>query len=210
MSGHAGELGTVIVNDVDVTAYVMADLDRRYSELVQMREVKTADDFRAMHETVERLWAETVARAERLPENVRHQRVADEWSFVETLRHLVFATDVWVERMVGGKETPFHRLGLPPSGYSPDGARDLGVEPDARSSYAEVLALHRDALRRMRECVATITDDELASMRTAAPAPEWEEMTASVGQCLGVVLEEHCQHRRFAERDVALLEAGSG
>ena len=207
VSGHAGELGRVVINDVDVTGYVMAELDRRHPELVQVRAVKTADDIREMWDVIERLWAETAARAERLPEDARHEGVGIEWSFVQTLRHLVFATDVWVERMVGGRPLAFHRLGLPPGGYPAEGARDLGLDVDADPSYAEALDLHRDAMRRMRECIATITDDELAETRTQSPAPVWEEMTVSVGGCLRVVLEEHCQHRRFAERDLALLEA---
>jgi hypothetical protein len=31
-----------------------------------------------------------------------HESVAGEWSFTETLRHLVFATDAWVRRAVLG------------------------------------------------------------------------------------------------------------
>ena len=31
-----------------------------------------------------------------LPPDLLHERVDDEWSFIETLRHLVFATDAWV------------------------------------------------------------------------------------------------------------------
>lgn len=32
--------------------------------------------------------------------STRHERVDDEWSLVETLRHLVFAADVWMGRMI--------------------------------------------------------------------------------------------------------------
>ncbi|MFD9512118.1 hypothetical protein [Streptomyces mirabilis] len=60
---------------------------------MQLRGMRTADDHRAMWDTIERLWSDAVARAERLPEAGRHQRVHDEWSFVETPRHLVFVTD---------------------------------------------------------------------------------------------------------------------
>jgi hypothetical protein len=45
--------------------------------------------FRAMWATTERLRSELTARAERLPESVRHERVADEWSFVECLGVLI-------------------------------------------------------------------------------------------------------------------------
>jgi len=117
VSGFGGEAGTVIVDDVDVTAFVAAELDRRHPERVQLRAVRTADDYRAMWDTIERLWSDTVGRAERLPERALHERVDDEWSFVQTLRHLVFAVDVWVGRMILGEPMPYHRLGLPPTDY---------------------------------------------------------------------------------------------
>jgi hypothetical protein len=66
-----------------------------------------------MWDRIECLWAETGARAERLPEPALHQRVDDEWSFVETLRHLVFATDKWAGYMILDKPMPYHPLGLP-------------------------------------------------------------------------------------------------
>jgi hypothetical protein len=48
--------------------------------------MQTADDYRTMWDTIEHLWSDTVARARRLPEDARQERVDDEWSFVETLR----------------------------------------------------------------------------------------------------------------------------
>jgi len=176
VSGFDGEVGKVVVDDVDVTAFVAAELDERHPERVQLRVIRTAEDYRAMWDTVERLWSGTVARAERLPETARHERVDDEWSFVETLRHLVFAADVWVGRMVLGEPMPYHRLGLPPTDYPTAGATELGIDLDAQPSYAEVVALHADRSAQMRGAVEALTDTEL-------------------------------EHRRFAVRDLALLEA---
>lgn len=90
MSGYVDRL---VVNDVDVTAFVDAELDRRYPDRVLPKGMRSADTFRTMWGTLERIWSDTVARAERLREPVRHERVDDEWSFVETLRHLVLVTD---------------------------------------------------------------------------------------------------------------------
>jgi uncharacterized protein YjbI with pentapeptide repeats len=87
-----GEVSNFGVNDVDVTEFVEAELDRRHPERAQLREITTADDYRAMWATIERVWSATVARAARLPEESLHERVDDEWSFVETLRHLIFAS----------------------------------------------------------------------------------------------------------------------
>ena len=73
----SGLIGDVVVNDVDVTAFVEAELDRRHPERAQVREMQTADDYRTMWDTIERLWSDTVARARRLPEDARQERVDD-------------------------------------------------------------------------------------------------------------------------------------
>ena len=125
----SGLVGNFVVNDVDVTAFVEGELDRRHPERVQLREMRTADDYRAMWDTIERLWAETVARAGRLPEPALHQRVDDEWSFVETLRHLVLATDKWAGYMILDKPVPYHPLGLPQPGYHARGRRSARHRP---------------------------------------------------------------------------------
>jgi len=109
VNGHNGRAGTVIVDDVDVTTFVDTELDRRFPELVQMRQIRTAADFRGMWKTVETLWREAVARAQLLPIESLNERVDEEWSFIETLRHLVFATDVWVGRMFAGHRMPVPR-----------------------------------------------------------------------------------------------------
>ena len=207
ISGHAGVIGRVVVNDVDVSEFVGAELDRRHPERLQLRSVKNADDMRAMWDTLEELWAQSRRRAERLPESVLHERVDDEWSFVETLRHLVFAIDVWLGRMISGESLPFHRLGVPSSGYPDDGAREIGIDVDADPSYAEVVEAHVERAEQVRRFLGGLTDDNRAQLRTARPAPAWDEATASVGDCIGVILEEHCEHRRFAERDLAILES---
>jgi hypothetical protein len=41
------------------------------------------------------LWDGTIARARNLAAVLQHEFVDGEWSFIETLRHLVFATDAW-------------------------------------------------------------------------------------------------------------------
>jgi uncharacterized damage-inducible protein DinB len=207
VSGHSGAIANVVINDVDVTAYVMGELDKRHPERVQLRAMTTADDYRAMWDTVERLWADTVARAEKLPESAREERIDGEWSFVQTLRHLVFATDVWVSRMALGEEAPYHRLGLPPTDYPATGADELGIEPDARPSFEEVLQVRAERMALVRRTVDALTDADLEELRTAAPAPAWGVESLPVGTCLRVVMEEECEHHRYATRDLFLLEA---
>ncbi len=206
----SGLVGNLVVNDVDVTAFVEGELDKRHPERVQLRELRTADDYRAMWDTIERLWAETVARAQRLPEPALHQRVDDEWSFVETLRHLVMATDRWAGYMILNKPTPYHPLGLPQPGFPPADAAALGIDLDARPSLAEVLEARGTRVALVRGIVDGLTDDDLERVCPRLPGPEYQEEARSVGLCLGVVMREECEHRRYAVRDLAVLEAATG
>jgi hypothetical protein len=203
----SGPVDNLVVNDVDVTAYVEAELDRRHPERVRLRGIRTADDYRAMWKTIELLWSDTVARAERLPEPARHQRVDDEWSFVETLRHLVFATDAWASRTILDEPMPFHRLGFTQTSYPPKDAAALGIDLDARPSFAEVMQVRTDRMALVRGIVEALTDTELERMCQRAPAPGYPEEPRSVGRCLSVVMNEECEHRRYAVRDLAVLEA---
>ena len=59
-------------------------------------------------------WATTITRALALPDDTLHESVDDEWSFVQTLRHLVFAMDKWFTAPILG--AGFHPIGLPNSG----------------------------------------------------------------------------------------------
>ncbi|MGP4096609.1 DinB family protein [Nonomuraea sp. KM90] len=203
----SGEVRNLIVNDVDVTPYVEAELDRRHPERVRLRAMRTADDFRAMWRTIEQLWSETIVRAERLPEPARHERVDGEWSLAETLRHLVFATDAWAARTILDRPSPFHRLGLTHTSYPPSDAAALGMDLEARPSYAEVLEARAGRVALVRGIVEDLTDAELERPCTRPPAPGYPEEPRTVGACLRVVMGEECEHRRYVLRDLAVLES---
>ena len=205
----SGEIGNFVVNDVDVTAFVEGELDRRHPERVQLRGVRTADDHRPMWATIEGLWSETVARARRLPEPALHEQVDDEYSLVETLRHLVFATDAWASRTVLDEPMPYHRLGFPHSSYPPDAAAALGVDLDARPSFDETLEARASRIAVVRGIVDDLTDDGLERVCTRAPAPGYPEEPRTVRRCLRVVMNEEIEHHRYAVRDLAVLEARS-
>jgi hypothetical protein len=203
----SGLVDNFVVNDVDVTAFVEGELDRRHPERVQLRAVHSAGDYRAMWGTIERLWPDTVARAGRLPEPALRLRVDDEWSFVETLRHLVFATDAWAGRMILDVPMPFHPVGLPHASYPPADAVALGIDLDARPSLAEVMEVRDNRMALVRGIVDGLTDADLERICARLPAPGYPEETRSVGRCLRVVMKEECEHRRYAVRDLAVLEA---
>ena len=133
--------------------------------------------------------------------------VDDEWSFVETLRHLVFITDSWASRTVLDEPKPYHRLGVTQTAFAPDEATALGIDVDAHPSLAEVMTVRADRMALVRSIVDGLTDTDLGRMCTRTPAPGYPEESRPVGECLGVVMEEECEHHRFAVRDLAVLEA---
>jgi uncharacterized damage-inducible protein DinB len=132
--------------------------------------------------------------------------VDDEWSFVETLRHLVFGIDIWVGRMIVDDQAPLHRLGLPPTDFPAAEAADLGIDLASTPSFEEMVTEHAVHRARVRDVLGVLTDEQLNQLRTAVPAPVWGEQSQSVAACLAVVFNEHCEHRRFAVRDLSVLE----
>jgi len=204
----SGYLSNVTVNGVDVTDFVSAELDRRHPERVQFREGRTADDVRGIWDTIEGLWAQATERAGRLPATARARQVNEEWSFEQTLRHLVFITDAWARRTVLDEEMPYHPLGLPQSWYPATEAAALGIDLSAQPGYAEVLAARADRMAVMRRIVTGLTDVDLGRPCSRSPAPGYPDEERTVIECLGVVLDEEIEHYRFAVRDLAVLESG--
>jgi hypothetical protein len=89
-----GEIENLTINGVDVGSLIQSELDRRHPDRARMRPTDPAG-FREAWAILERLWAGTVERAGRLRPELLHESVDGEWSFIETLRHLAFATDSW-------------------------------------------------------------------------------------------------------------------
>ena len=201
----SGQIENLRVNGVDVVPLVEAELNRRYPDRVKMRPAD-ADGFREAWDILERLWPQTVGRARRMAPELLNERVEDEWSFIETLRHLVFATDACVKRAILGEPAPWDRLGLPH-----DEMPDLpGVPRDrsARPSLDEVLALRADRMATVRQVLTELTDAKLAGMTEAVrepgyPAPE----SFAVRRCLQAILNEEWEHRLYAERDFDVLDS---
>ena len=204
----SGYLSNVTVNGVDVSDFVSAELDRRHPERVQFRDGQTADDVRAIWDAIERLWAQAIERAGRLPAAALTQQVNEEWSFAQTLRHLVFITDAWASRTVLDEEMPYHPLGLPQSWYPAADAAAVGIDLTAQPGYAEILAARADRMAVMRRIVAGLTDAGLGRLCRRSPAPGYPDEQRTVIDCVSVVMDEEIEHYRFAVRDLAVLEAG--
>jgi uncharacterized protein (DUF952 family) len=201
----SGHIESLTVNGVDVAPLVEAELDRRYPDRVKMRPVDPAG-FREAWDVVERLWAGTVERARRLDPALLHESVDGEWSFIETLRHLAFATDSWLRRAILGDPSPWDPLGLPWDEMpdTPGVPRDRAVRP----SLDTALTLRLDRMATVREFVDGLTDETLAADTVPVSGPGWpEQRSYPVRQCLRVILNEEWEHRLYAERDLAVLEA---
>jgi len=200
-----GEIANVTINGVDVGPLIEAELDRRDPDRAKMRPDDPAG-FRAAWEILGRRWEQTVARARRLPPELLHESVDGEWSFIETLRHLVFATDSWVGRAIGGDPAPWHPLGLPWE----EAPQELEAQRDraARPSLDLMLELRRDRRASVTALLAGLTDETLAASTTPVEGPGWPPARSfGVRECLLIVLNEEWHHRQYAERDLAVLEA---
>jgi hypothetical protein len=200
-----GLLKSIRVNGVDVVPLVEAELDRRYPDRVRMRPTD-ADGFRLAWDILEGLWRQTNERASRLDPDRLHERVDGEYSFIETQRHLVFATDAWIKRAILGEPSPWDPLGLPHDEMPEE--TPVPWDRTARPSLDQVLALRADRMATMRQVLASLTDDELAAMTTPVTEPGYPEPESfPVRRCLGAIINEEWEHRLFAERDLAILES---
>jgi hypothetical protein len=188
----------VVINGVDVTAFV-----NEHDPWYPLRAMLRPDDpegMRAAWAALEDECAKTTTRALALPEDALHVSVNEEYSFVETLRHLVFAMDKWFTAPILGE--PFSPIGLPNKG-----SLDFpwpGLDYTLTPSVSEVLAVRADRATRFRDYLATISAEQLTRTidvleNGANPLPE----------CVYTVFEEEFWHNRYALRDLAQLEAGT-
>lgn len=193
----SGHVAGVTVNGVDVTAYVEQQLDERHPE----RRLLAAEDPAGLREAwtvLEGFAATTLARARSVPPALLDEQVDGEWSYVQTLRHLVFATDRWLNAPLLGDES-FHRLGWPndPHDEAPAGLFDL----DARPTLDEVVAVRRE---RMDGVAAFLSTVDAAGLDRPVRSPNGDMTT--VRRCLQVILREEWWHDQYANRDLARLE----
>src|SRR5207302_9325320 len=139
--------GGLRVNGVELAPLVEAELDRRCPQRIKLRTV----DIHGLAEAwamIEDVWATTVGLARTLPKALLFERVDDEWSFVETLRHLICATDAWLFRMVRHSSHPYHPWGL--AGSFLTDPTTLGLDYNANPSLDDVLAVRRERMNAVK------------------------------------------------------------
>lgn len=196
---------SLLINGVDVVGYVDAELNRRFPGREQRR-AADPDGLRAAWSILEGAWADALAGVAAMPAGAVDISVAGEWSFAQTVRHLVMATDTWLGRAILEVDQPYHPLGLPNTEAGGDNL-DLSVFVAGTPPYDEVLAARADRMAMVRDFLAAVTTAELAAARRNPWNPEHTE---TVRSCLHVILEEEWEHLRFAVRDLAAIRAGSG
>lgn len=187
----------VVINGVDVTSYV--NERDPWHPLRSALGASTPDEMRSAWAALEAAWGETVTQAQDLPEAALHEQVDGEWSFVQTLRHLVFAMDKWFTAAVLGES--FDPIGLPNSG-----SVDFpwpGLSYDLAPTVSDALAVRADRAERFRRFLDEVTEPDLER-----PVEVLENGTSLVRQCVATVLEEEFWHLRYAVRDLAKLRPG--
>jgi DinB superfamily/Pentapeptide repeats (8 copies) len=187
----------VVINGVDVTAYVN-EHDAWYPLRSMIRPPDPAG-MRAAWAALEAEWANTVARARALPEAALHESVNGEWSFVQTLRHLLFAMEKWFTVPILGEQ--FSPIGLPNSGSVdfPWPGLDYALTP----SLSEVLGVRASRATQLRDFLGAVTEvDFTRSIDVLENGPN------PLVECIYCVFEEEFWHNRYSLRDLALLDSG--
>jgi hypothetical protein len=190
------------VNGVDVVPLVEAELNRRFPGRADRR-AKDPDGLRAAWATLERTWAATLERVAAMPAGTVDVSVDGEWSFAQTLRHLIMATDTWLGRAILEIEQPFHPIGQPYADYETDG-HDMSIFTTVPPSYTDVLEVRAGRVAMVRDFLASVTPDDLAATRKNPWAPDNPETILS---CLHTILDEEWEHHRYAVRDLDAIEA---
>lgn len=194
--------GILRINGVDVVPFVEAELDRRFPGRAARRATDPAG-LRAAWAAADDTWAATLARVAAMPAGTVDVSVDGEWSFAQTLRHLIMATDTWLRGAVLRIDRPFHPIGQPNSEYRTDGY-DMSVFTPGTPPYAQVLEVRAGRVASVRDFLATVTSEGLAEARRNPWEPGHPE---TVLTCLQVILEEEWEHHRYAVRDLDTIAA---
>jgi hypothetical protein len=199
-----GLVTNLVVNGVEVTAYVEAELDRRHPVRLLLRSAEAADLLEAFRQ-LRADWTATLGRLRAMPAGSEHQRVGGEWSAAETLRHLVFVHDSWFRRCCLGLTGPFTALGLA-CDFVPD-QEEQGLDRTLTPSIDEVLAVREVQGAELARWLSGVTAGELSAPAPVPAGSGWPPYARgrSVLECVRVVLDEEWAHHGFCVRDLDLL-----
>jgi hypothetical protein len=186
----------LVINGVDVTAFVN-ERDPWYPLRAMLRPTSPAD-MRTAWSALDAEWNTAIDMVRARPEAAAHAQLNGEFSFVQTLRHLVFADDKWFTVPVLGE--PFHPSGLPNTG-----SLDFpfpGLDYTASPTFADALAVFDDRRTKVRAFLDTITEADFDR-----PVDVLENGEHPLQECIYTLLEEGFWHLRYALRDLQSAEA---
>lgn len=161
----------LLINGVDVIGFVEGELNRRFPGREQRR-ADTPEGLRAAWLVLQDAWSAAVQRAADLSPAAVEASVDGEWTFAQTLRHLVLATDTWLGRGVLELEQPFHPIGQAMPNADEDGL-DLSLFMTERPTYDEVLRVRAERVAMVTDFLADVTAADLAVERRNPWAPQY-------------------------------------
>lgn len=190
-----GIVERLVVNGVDVTEFI-AEHDP-WHPLRTMLEPQSASEFGDAWAMLTTEWDRLVEYATAMPPRHLVESVDGEWSFRDTLRHLVFVRDKWFASPILGR-VEFIDMGLPNTGSRDFGwpGLDLQVDP----TVSEVLGVRARQNAELAAWLANAVFDSLPPEVAVL-----ENGTVPTVMCLHVVLEEEFEHLRYATRDLEVL-----
>ena len=120
--------------------------------------------------------------------------VDGEWTFAQTLRHLILATNAWLNGAIQRVEQPFHPIGQPFTEYESDGF-DMSIFMVDAPSYEEVLDVRAAHVAMVHDFIAATTPEQLAEVLSEPVGARARGLSVT---CLHVILDEEWEHRRYA------------
>src|SRR4051794_16553605 len=192
------------VNGIDVLPFVEAELNRRFPGRAD-RHTGDPDGLRAAWAGLQGTWSATLERVSAMPSGAVDVSVDGEWSFAQTLRHLVHATDMWLGRAILQVEQPFHPIGQADAAAEDDDS-DPSRSATVTPTYDEVLDVRAGRVAMVRDFLASVSPEVLASAR---PNPHEPTVHETVLSCLHTILDEEWEHHRYAVRDLEAIEAAA-
>ena len=139
----------------------------------------------------------TMRRTTSFSDEELHRSVNNEWSTVDSLRHVVLIIDLWLSKAILGEQDPFHPIALPPT-FMPPKLPGSSIDPDARPTFDEACDVLRGRLATVRAYIDKLTPDDLERPVKAH--------AKTVGGALDVLFGEMKAHNRFINRDLDIIE----
>lgn len=187
----SGFVGSLTINGFAVWPLIQAELVRLHPEYAELRPDDVPGCRRALDIVLGQL-EQTIARAAELPDEKRRERVDDEWSALESMRHLVFVIDLWLRTVIRGERDALDPVGLPNTADAP-------IDPNADPGFEKVLGAWKGRREMLRSYVAEV---DSAQLDLPPATPDYE---SSIREALWVIFEELWWHNQYMARDLAVL-----